>query len=81
MQSKGPFYQVPTGRRDGLVSNVADAADMPDLPDSVAVMKAKFAEKGLSEKDLVLLSGKFLQNMCCCNSKFLITLLNFHDFL
>lgn len=33
---------------------------MPDLPDSMDVIKAKFAEKGLSEKDLVLLSGKLL---------------------
>lgn len=57
MQSRGPFYQVPTGRMDGLVSNAADAVNMPDLPEPIEVIKAKFAEKGLSEKDLVLLSG------------------------
>ncbi|RZR75085.1 hypothetical protein BHM03_00049081, partial [Ensete ventricosum] len=56
-QSRGPYYDVPTGRRDGRVSNVSDASHMPDIRESVAVLRAKFAKKGLSEKDLVLLSG------------------------
>ncbi|RRT72682.1 hypothetical protein B296_00000618 [Ensete ventricosum] len=56
-QSRGPYYDVPTGRRDGRVSNVSDASHMPDIRESVAVLRAKFAKKGLSEKDMVLLSG------------------------
>ncbi|ONK77411.1 uncharacterized protein A4U43_C02F6250 [Asparagus officinalis] len=64
--SQGPFYRVPTGRRDGLVSNVADAASMPDLQDSIALIRAKFAEKGLSEKDLVLLSAAHTIGTTAC---------------
>ena len=57
MQANGPGYQVPTGRRDGSVSNISLADDMPDVSDSILLLKAKFLNKGLTEKDLVLLSG------------------------
>lgn len=57
MQTNGPTYQVPTGRRDGLVSNISLADDMPDVSDSIQLLTAKFLNKGLTEKDLVLLSG------------------------
>lgn len=57
MQANGPAYQVPTGRRDGLVSNLSLADDMPDVSDSIELLKTKFLNKGLSVKDLVLLSG------------------------
>nr|KJB19210.1 hypothetical protein B456_003G088700 [Gossypium raimondii] len=53
----GPFYDVPTGRRDGRVSKMSLAANLPDVDDSINVLKSKFKEKGLSDKDLVLLSG------------------------
>lgn len=57
MQANGPAYQVPTGRRDGLVSNLSLADDMPDVSDSIELLKTKFLNKGLTVKDLVLLSG------------------------
>lgn len=57
MESNGPFYQVPTGRRDGRISKMSLAADLPDVDDSIEVLKSKFKQKGLSHKDLVLLSG------------------------
>lgn len=57
MQSNGPEYEVPTGRRDGQVSNIKLADEMPDVSDSIQQLKTKFFQKGLSEKDLVLLSG------------------------
>ncbi|KAH1114221.1 hypothetical protein J1N35_007599 [Gossypium stocksii] len=53
----GPFYDVPTGRRDGRVSKMSLAENLPDVDDSINVLKSKFKEKGLSDKDLVLLSG------------------------
>lgn len=56
-QANGPSYEVETGRRDGLVSNMALADNMPDVRDSIQVLKAKFQQKGLTEKDLVVLSG------------------------
>lgn len=54
---KGPFYDVPTGRRDGRLSKMSLARNLPDVDDSINVLKSKFKEKGLSDKDLVLLSG------------------------
>lgn len=58
-QANGPSYDVETGRRDGVVSDLSLAENMPDVEDSIQQLKAKFMEKGLSEKDLVLLSGTF----------------------
>ncbi|XP_031473113.1 peroxidase 43-like [Nymphaea colorata] len=55
--SGGPSYQVETGRRDGLASVASDASRMPDVNDPISVLKAKFAAKGLSASDLVLLSA------------------------
>ncbi|KAF3783920.1 Peroxidase 43 [Nymphaea thermarum] len=55
--SGGPSYQVETGRRDGIVSVASDAGSMPDVNDPISVLKAKFAAKGLSASDLVLLSA------------------------
>ncbi|KAI7755469.1 hypothetical protein M8C21_004908, partial [Ambrosia artemisiifolia] len=58
--SFGPFYKVETGRRDGFVSNKSLANRMPDFRDSIQLLKHKFFEKGLNEKDLVVLSGTLL---------------------
>lgn len=48
---------MPTGRRDGLVSDIEHAAKMPEVDDSIVTIKQKFLEKGLSEKELVLLTA------------------------
>jgi peroxidase len=40
-----------------LVSDLSLAKDMPDVADSIQQLKTKFLNKGLTEKDLVLLSG------------------------
>ncbi|OMO79938.1 Plant peroxidase [Corchorus capsularis] len=58
VDANGPSYEVPTGRRDGRVSDVSQAANMPDVSDSIQQLIAKFRQKGLSEKELVLLSCK-----------------------
>ena len=57
IQSQGPSYEVATGRRDGLVSNMFLANDMPEVEDSIQELKAKFSRRGLTNKDLVVLSG------------------------
>ena len=57
MQRNGPFYQVPTGRRDGRVSDISHAANIPEVGDSIQLLKSKFRQKGLSDRALVLLSG------------------------
>ncbi|KAG6652925.1 peroxidase 43 [Carya illinoinensis] len=64
--ANGPAYQVPTGRRDGRVSNVSLAAEMPDVSDTIQQLKAKFLQKGLTEKDLVLLSAAHTVGTTAC---------------
>lgn len=72
-QSNGPFYNVETGRRDGRVSNLSLAADMPDVNDSIGQLKSKFKRKGLSDKDLVVLSGMCATPFCYSASMLSIT--------
>ncbi|KAI3959352.1 hypothetical protein MKW98_018942 [Papaver atlanticum] len=64
--SNGPSYQVPTGRRDGRVSNVSLASNMPEVNESIQSLKAKFLQKGLNEKDLVLLSAAHTIGTTAC---------------
>ncbi|EAZ17790.1 hypothetical protein OsJ_33333 [Oryza sativa Japonica Group] len=51
----GPSFDVPTGRRDGRTSSLRDADVLPDVKDSIDVLRSKFAANGLDDKDLVLL--------------------------
>ncbi|KAL8171936.1 hypothetical protein V2J09_023740 [Rumex salicifolius] len=64
--SSGPQYEVLTGRRDGLVSNKSLAAEMPDVDEPIDLLKAKFARKGLTAKDLVLLSAAHTIGSTAC---------------
>ncbi|GAA0141343.1 peroxidase [Lithospermum erythrorhizon] len=64
--ANGPFYRVETGRRDGEVSNVSLADQMPDVSDSIQKLKELFFKKGLSEKDLVVLSGAHTIGTTAC---------------
>jgi peroxidase len=58
MQTNGPSWVVPTGRRDGRVSLASDTANLPGFTDSIAVQKQKFSALGLNTQDLVALVGK-----------------------
>ncbi|KAJ8771652.1 hypothetical protein K2173_026829 [Erythroxylum novogranatense] len=53
----GPNYEVPTGRRDGRISETSLAKDIPVAEDSIELLKSKFNGKGISEEDFVLLSA------------------------
>ncbi|KAI7730362.1 hypothetical protein M8C21_018573 [Ambrosia artemisiifolia] len=64
--SHGPVYQVETGRKDGLVSNIDLASRMPDVTDSIQLLKQKFIEKGLNDKDLVILSAAHTIGSTAC---------------
>ncbi|KAL1336256.1 hypothetical protein HN51_030649 [Arachis hypogaea] len=55
--SGGLSWQVPTGRKDGRVSQASDVNNLPAPTDSVDVQKQKFAAKGLNTQDLVTLVG------------------------
>ncbi|KAL6660604.1 hypothetical protein ACP70R_001639 [Stipagrostis hirtigluma subsp. patula] len=62
----GPSFDVPTGRRDGKVSNLRDADVLPDVKDGIDVLRSKFAANGLNEKDLVLLSAAHTVGTTAC---------------
>lgn len=60
IQTRGPTWPVPTGRRDGRVSLASDTANLPGFTDSIDVQKQKFAALGLNTQDLVTLVGKII---------------------
>nr|ACS49632.1 peroxidase [Oryza coarctata] len=62
----GPAFDVPTGRRDGKTSNLRDADVLPDVKDSIEVLRSKFAANGLDDKDLVLLSSAHTVGTTAC---------------
>ncbi|MQL94236.1 hypothetical protein Taro_026893 [Colocasia esculenta] len=67
--SQGPSWQVKTGRRDGRVSSAAEAvANLPSSFAEISTLKAQFAGKGLSTKDLAVLSGAHTIGNSHCNS-------------
>lgn len=57
-QIKGPFWEVETGRRDGRVSILNEALTGLIPPSAnISILKQGFQQRGLSVKDLVVLSG------------------------
>jgi peroxidase len=59
-QIGGPYWEVPTGRRDGRVSIANEALfNLPSPFANITVLKQQFAATGLSVKDLAVLSGSF----------------------
>lgn len=57
---KGPSWKVETGRRDGRVSNITEALTNLIPPTAnITQLKSGFQQRGLSVKDLVVLSGMF----------------------
>ena len=52
-------WAVPAGRRDGTISKASDAVEnLPHGTDDVDQLTQRFAEKGLSQEEMVILSGK-----------------------
>ncbi|KAH6788957.1 Peroxidase superfamily protein [Perilla frutescens var. frutescens] len=65
----GPFWNVPTGRRDGVISNVSEArAQIPAPFSNFSTLQTDFANKGLNLKDLVVLSGAHTIGIAHCTS-------------
>lgn len=65
----GPFWNVPTGRRDGVVSIANEAvAKLPPPNATFSKLKSIFASNGLDVKDLVVLSGGHTIGISHCNS-------------
>ncbi|KAG6416958.1 hypothetical protein SASPL_124399 [Salvia splendens] len=65
----GPFWNVPTGRRDGVISNASEAlAQIPAPTSNFTTLQNDFFAKGLDLKDLVLLSGAHTIGISHCTS-------------
>lgn len=65
----GPFWRVPTGRRDGLISRSTEAlVNIPPPFANLSTLQQQFANKGLDLKDLVLLSGAHTIGVSHCSS-------------
>ncbi|XP_031254547.1 peroxidase 27-like [Pistacia vera] len=64
----GPFWDVPTGRRDGRISNGSETTSLPPFFANITLLKQMFAAKGLNEKDLVVLSGGHTIGTSHCSS-------------
>ncbi|KAK8655749.1 hypothetical protein V6N13_108316 [Hibiscus sabdariffa] len=65
----GPFWQVPTGRRDGVISNVTEATNnIPSPFNNFTTLLRLFNNQGLNTTDLVLLSGAHTIGIAHCPS-------------
>jgi len=56
-QSRGPFWAVPLGRRDGTAASESEANNLPSPFEPLENITAKFISKGLEKKDVAVLSG------------------------
>ncbi|KAL5205961.1 hypothetical protein ABZP36_034170 [Zizania latifolia] len=65
-ETGGPSFDVPTGRRDGLESNLRDADVLPDVIDSIEVLRSRFAASGLDDRDLVVLTAAHTIGTTAC---------------
>ncbi|XP_076894867.1 peroxidase 5-like [Bidens hawaiensis] len=63
----GFSYAIPSGRRDGRVSNSGEV-DLPGPGSDLESLKTAFEDKGLSVKDLVALSGAHSIGRANCSS-------------
>ncbi|KAG2246959.1 hypothetical protein Bca4012_090083 [Brassica carinata] len=65
----GPWWSVPTGRRDGRISKLAEATNnIPGPTSNFTTLQQRFANQGLHLKDLVLLSGAHTIGVSHCSS-------------
>ncbi|KAI3740847.1 hypothetical protein L2E82_31321 [Cichorium intybus] len=70
--TRGPHWKVETGRRDGKVSLITDPINpvtgLPSFTSNITVLKQSWSLRGLSTKDLVVLSGGHSIGMSHCSS-------------
>ncbi|XP_057542879.1 peroxidase 56-like [Amaranthus tricolor] len=77
VETGGASWQVETGRRDGVVSSINEAlANLPPPFANISSLKQAFKQRGLNDKDLVVLSGAHTIGIAQCSS-FLNRLYNF----
>eukprot|EP00253_Pinus_taeda_P015244 PITA_15244 len=73
--TRGPYWEVPLGRRDSLTASKAAVANSLPAPTSnISTLISKFKDVGLTENDLVTLSGAHTIGKARCvtfNSRFM----------
>ena len=66
--SKGPYWAVPLGRRDGRVSIANETNQLPPPTSNMTQLIQLFAAKGLDLKDIVVLSGGHTLGTAHCSA-------------
>ncbi|KAL8131873.1 hypothetical protein AgCh_007689 [Apium graveolens] len=65
----GPSWTVPLGRRDSTTASQMQAnIDLPPPTDDLSALISKFANKGLSAKEMTVLSGSHTIGQAQCSS-------------
>jgi peroxidase len=57
LQSGGPGWDVPKGRKDGRISKASETIQLPSPTFNISQLQQSFSQRGLSMEDLVALSG------------------------
>ena len=58
VQSGGPVYDIPKGRKDGRRSKIEDTINLPFPTFNASELIGVFGQRGFSAQDMVALSGK-----------------------
>ncbi|XP_071696276.1 peroxidase 64-like [Rutidosis leptorrhynchoides] len=66
--SGGPSWDVPKGRKDGRTSLASETVQLPGPTFNISQLIQSFAQRGLSQKDLVALSGGHTLGFSHCSS-------------
>ncbi|XP_065860086.1 peroxidase 66 [Euphorbia lathyris] len=66
--SRGPYWNVLKGRKDGTVSKANDTINLPAPTFNVSQLIQSFANRGLGVKDMVALSGAHTLGFSHCSS-------------
>ncbi|KVH92279.1 hypothetical protein Ccrd_005687 [Cynara cardunculus var. scolymus] len=68
MQSGGPSWDVPKGRKDGRTSKASESTQLPAPTFNISQLQQSFSQRGLSLEDLAALSGAHTLGFSHCSS-------------
>lgn len=67
MQSGGPSWDVPKGRKDGRISKASETIQLPAPTFNISQLQQSFSQRGLSLEDLAALSGNYIKKCVTCS--------------